>query len=180
MLYYREIFVPTYRENVRAIFGAVMDGSRDEVWFPAPDFHRFPTYGAYALKLQSDNSKEHAVRTLTIDELQIDRPISFFKIDTQGCDLFVLRGARETILRHQMPVLFEYEQEFQSDFGTTFEDYLDFVKSINYRIEEVVDRINYLIVPNSARARWIGDFECRSPLTLTPVADNSVSSDKVP
>jgi FkbM family methyltransferase len=164
-----------YRENVRAIFGAVMDGSRDEVSFPAPDFHRFPTYGAYALKLESDNSKEHAVRTLTIDELQIDRPISFFKIDTQGCDLFVLRGARETILRHQMPILFEYEQEFQSEFGTTFEDYLDFVESINYRIKEVVDRINYLIVPAPGTT-----ILNTLPSPLTPVADDSVSSEASP
>jgi FkbM family methyltransferase len=140
-----------YRENVRAIFGAVMDGSRAEVFFPMPDFHRFPTYGSYAVELEPGASKTCAVKTLAIDELRIDHPISFFKIDTQGSDLFVLRGARETILRHQMPILFEYEQQFQEEFGTTFEDYLDFVKSINYRIKEVVDGINYLIVPDPAR-----------------------------
>jgi FkbM family methyltransferase len=137
-----------YRENVRAIFGAVFDESRAEVSFPEPGLNRFPSYGSYALKLETDESTKHAVRTLTIDDLQIDRPISFFKVDVQGSDLFVLRGARETILRHQMPILFEYEEQFQTEFDTTFEDYLDFVRSINYRIEKVVDGINYLIVPD--------------------------------
>jgi FkbM family methyltransferase len=137
-----------YRENVRAIYGAVLDGSREEVSFPEPGLNRFPSYGSYPLKLKVDESGGHLVKTLTIDELQINRPISFFKIDVQGGDLFVLRGARETILRHQMPILFEYEEQFQKEFGTTFEDYIDFIRSINYRVEEVVDGINYLIVPD--------------------------------
>jgi FkbM family methyltransferase len=140
-----------YRENVRAIFGAVLDGSREEVSFPEPDLQRFPSYGSYALRLETDKAKKYVVKTLTIDDLQIERPISFFKVDVQGSDLFALRGARETILRHRMPILFEYEEQFQSEFGTTFEDYLDFVRSINYRIEKVVDGINYLIAPDRRR-----------------------------
>ena len=140
-----------HRENVRAIFGAAFDESRAEVSFPDPGLNRFPSYGSYALKLETDESTKHTVRTLKIDGLQIDRPISFFKVDVQGSELFVLRGARETILRHQMPILFEYEERFQAEFGTTFEDYLDFVRSINYRIEKVVDGINYLIVPDRDR-----------------------------
>jgi len=140
-----------YRENVRAIFGAVFDGSRAEVSFPEPDLHRFPSYGSYPLRLETDEAKKHVVKTLTIDELEIDRPVSFLKVDVQGSDLFVLRGAKQTILRHQMPILFEYEEQFQADFGTTFEDYLDFIRSINYRIEKVVDGINYLVLPDRRR-----------------------------
>ena len=151
-----------YRENVRAIFGAVLDGSREEVSFPEPGLNRFPSYGSYPLKLKVDESGGQLVKTLTIDELQIDRPISFFKVDVQGSDLFVLRGARETILRHQMPILFEYEERFQAEFGTTFEDYLDFVRSINYRIEKVVDGINYLIVPDRTRA-VLSKASCQAP-----------------
>jgi FkbM family methyltransferase len=156
------------RENIRAVFGAVLDGSRDEVSFPTPAFNRFPSYGSYALTLEAGHSHQNPVKTLTIDELQIDRPISFLKIDTQGCDLFVLRGARETIHRHQMPILFEYEQEFQSEFGTGFEDYIDFVRSINYHIVEVVDRINYLIVPNSKKT-----------ISSTPSPHTSIGSKRV-
>ncbi len=139
-------------ENVRAIFGVVLDGSREEVSLPEPDFKEVPNYGSRTLGLKPDDFKEHAVKTLKIDDLQIERPISFFKVHVQGSDLFALRGARETILRHQMPIIFEYEEQFQSEFGTTFEDYLDFVRSINYRIEKVVDGINYLIVPDRRRS----------------------------
>jgi Methyltransferase FkbM domain len=74
------------------------------------------------------------------------------KVDIQGSDLFALRGAVETIKRHRMPILFEFEQQFQAEFGTSFQDYVDFVNSISYRFEKVVLvprplSINYLIVP---------------------------------
>jgi FkbM family methyltransferase len=136
-----------YLENVRAIFGAVFDASRDEVAFPDPDLNRFPSYGSHSV-LVDPGGQEKMVKTLTIDQFRIDWPISFLKVDVQGADLFVLRGATETIHKHRMPILFEYEEQFQRDFGTTFEDYLDFVRSIDYHIEKVVDGINYLILPN--------------------------------
>jgi FkbM family methyltransferase len=107
-----------YRENVRAIYGAVLDGSREEVSFVEPGLNSLSSYGSYPLKLKVDESRDHLVKTLTIDELQIDRPISFVKVDVQGSDLFVLRGGRETILQHQMPILSEYEGQFQKEFGT--------------------------------------------------------------
>jgi len=39
------------------------------------------------------------------------------------------------------------ELKFQAEFGTSFQDYVDFVNSISYRFEKTVLNINYLIVP---------------------------------
>ena len=86
----------------------------------------------------------------TIDGLNINTPISFMKVDIKGSDLFALRGAVETIKRNRMPIIFEFEQQFQAEFGTSFQDYVDFVDSISYRFEKLVlepESINYLIVP---------------------------------
>jgi hypothetical protein len=77
--------------------------------------------------------------------------VSFFKVDVQGSDLFVLRGAVETIARHKMPIIFEFEDQFQDEFETSFADYGAFIDSISYRVHQVVDRINYLIVPRDMR-----------------------------
>jgi FkbM family methyltransferase len=134
------------RENIRAIYGAVFDSSRKQVSFPQPDLQRFLNYGSYPVNL--DASAGSMVDTLTIDELQIERPISFLKVDIQGSDLYALRGAQKTILRHRMPVLFEFEQQFQNEFETSFQDYVDFVGSIGYKFREVISAINYLIVPD--------------------------------
>jgi Methyltransferase FkbM domain len=73
-----------------------------------------------------------------IDGLNINTPISFMKVDIQGSDLFALRGAVGTVKRHRMPSIFEFEQEFQAEFGTSLQDYVDFVNSIFYRFEKLV------------------------------------------
>jgi FkbM family methyltransferase len=137
------------KENIRAIYAGVFDETRKYVIFPEPDFQRFPSYGAYPVDLNASNGNR--VDTITIDDLKIDRPISFLKVDIQGSDLYALRGARQTILRHRMPILFEFEQQFQEEFGTSFQDYVDFVKSIGYRFSKVVLGINYLILPEEGR-----------------------------
>jgi hypothetical protein len=114
------------------------------MFYPVPDFQRFGSYGSYGL---DPNAKDgRSVDTITIDSLNIQDHISFIKVDVQGSDLFALQGSTETIRRHQMPIIFEYEAQFQEEFHTSLDDYLKFIKAINYKIERVVG-INYLIVP---------------------------------
>ncbi|HMG82761.1 MAG TPA: FkbM family methyltransferase [Ferruginibacter sp.] len=102
---------------------------------------------ASGASVTESNTKGEAVETITIDSLNIQTPISFMKIDVEGSDLFTLQGARETILRNKMPIVFEFLQHVQEDFGTSFNDYVEFVHSINYEFKEVVGFINYVIVP---------------------------------
>jgi hypothetical protein len=71
------------------------------------------------------------------------------KVDVQGSDLFVLQGAVETIQRHKMPILFEYEEQFGEEFNAKWQDYSDFIESISYKIEKTIYNINYLIVPKA-------------------------------
>ena len=44
-----------------------------------------------------------------------------------------MEGARATINKYQPAIIFEYEEQFQDDFKTSFNDYVEFVRSINYR-----------------------------------------------
>jgi FkbM family methyltransferase len=133
--------------NIRAYLAAVYDKDGKEMFFPVQDLKRFTSYGSYGL---DPNAKEgRTIKTLTIDSLNIQDPISFMKIDIQGSDLFALKGAIQTIKKHQMPIIFEFEQQFQKDFNTSFQDYIDFIRSISYRVEEVVNGINYLIIPDA-------------------------------
>ena len=144
-----ELFVKTLAanncHNVTAHLGAVYDRPDQQLFYPVQDFKRFQAYGSYGIDPNATAGR--TVETLTIDGLNIDTPISFMKVDIQGSDLFALRGAVETIKRHRMPILFEFEQQFQAEFGTSFQDYVDFVNSISYRFEKLVLGINYLIVP---------------------------------
>lgn len=132
--------------NVKVVTGAVYHTSNIKLIFPEPDFKRFDAYGSYGIDPTAKTGR--TVETITIDSLQINEHISFIKIDIQGCDLFAMQGAKETILKNKPAIIFEYEEQFQEEFQTSFNDYVDFVISINYRFVKTYMDINYLIVPN--------------------------------
>lgn len=142
------------RTNIMPISKAVYDKSGEVMFYPVPDFKRFSSYGSYGL---DPNAREgRKVETIAIDSLNIQSPISFMKVDVQGSDLFVLRGAVETIRRHQMPIIFEYEEQFQEEFKTSWNDYLKLIELIDYKIERVINNMNYLIVPNKKKSLTVG------------------------
>lgn len=136
-----------HRKNIKAHYNAVYSEDNLELVFPDPDFSEIHTFGSFGLNPSVTNSGGQKVTSITVDSLRIETPISFMKIDIQGADLFALRGAKQTILKHKMPILFEFEQEFQEQFGTSFKEYVDFVDEIGYKFERTVLGINYLIVP---------------------------------
>jgi FkbM family methyltransferase len=133
------------KKNITAHFGAVYNKNNETLYFPIQDFERFGTYGSYGIDYK--NNKGRPVNTLTIDSLNIQEPISFMKVDVQGGDLFALKGAKQTILKHKMPIIFEYEYLFEDELNLCFQDYVDFVKEINYKFSKVINGQNYLIMP---------------------------------
>ncbi len=131
--------------NIKALDGAVYNKSGLVLIFPEPDLAGENPYGSNAINPTLSKGRE--VTTFTIDSLNIAEPVSFMKVDIQGSDLAALQGAKETIMKNRMPIIFEFEQQFQEQFGTTFQDYADFVAEIGYRFDEVYMNINYLILP---------------------------------
>lgn len=135
--------------NIKAFLGAVYDKSGRTVIYPVQDFRRFPSYGAYGLDPKAKSGR--TVHTLAIDDLNIRKHISLMKIDIQGSDIFAMRGAVRTINKYRMPIIFEYEEQFQKEFNTTFQDYIDFVDSIAYKVDKVIYGINYVITPDTKK-----------------------------
>lgn len=131
--------------NIEPICGAVFNEAGKELFFPKQDFERFDAYGSYGIDPNANSGRK--VRSVMVDEITFAKPVSFMKVDVQGSDLFAMQGATETIRKHKMPILFEFEQQFQDEFGTSFQDYVKFVDSIGYRFVEVINQINYLVTP---------------------------------
>lgn len=131
--------------NVKPYYNAVYDRNGETMIFPEPDLVRFSSYGSYGIDPQGTSGIP--VTSVTIDSIDFKQPVSFMKVDIQGSDLFALRGAEQTIRKYRMPVIFEYEEGFQEEFGTSFQDYVNFVHQIGYKFVKTIQEINYLIVP---------------------------------
>lgn len=125
-------------------FGAVHNVAGETLIFPEQNFEEFGSYGSYGIDYNAKKGRE--IKTITIDSLQIEAPIHFMKIDIQGGDLQALQGAVKTIEKNRMPILFEYEYHFEEKFNMCFQDYVDFVQSINYKFHKVVNGHNFLII----------------------------------
>jgi len=133
------------KDRIVPVFGAVHDVANETLFFPVQDFARFETYGSYGIDYNATTGRE--VPSITIDSLDIAQPISFMKVDVQGGDLQAMQGARKTIERNKMPIIFEYEYLFEDDYKLSFQEYVNFVQSVGYKFEKVINGYNYLIVP---------------------------------
>ena len=135
------------KQNVTPVFGAVSNKNGEKVFYPEPHLLRFHSYGSYGINPRATSGRQ--IPTHTIDSLEIQGKVDFMKVDVQGSDLFAMQGAKKLIEKNRMPILFEFEEQFQEEFGTSKQNYMDFVDEIGYRIERVINDINYLIVPDS-------------------------------
>ncbi|MFM7852621.1 MAG: FkbM family methyltransferase [Flammeovirgaceae bacterium] len=133
------------KNNIIPHFGAVHNVDDEILYFPVQDFEKFEAYGSYGIDYNATKGRE--VKSFTIDSLNIQEEISFMKIDIQGGDLQAMQGAIKTIEKNKMPILFEYEYHFEEDYNLSFQDYVDFVQSINYKFHKNINGHNYLVIP---------------------------------
>ena len=137
--------------NVK-VFNCILGNESNRTYIiKKKDLSNFSTWGSNRVEIinqQSKNYNNEEVQTLRIDDLIFKKKISFFKIDVQGFDLEVLKGSKNTILKHKMPIIFEYEEEFEKYYNYTFSDFKNFISEVNYKIETNLDGKNILILPN--------------------------------
>jgi FkbM family methyltransferase len=86
---------------------------------------------SFQLAQQSDSS---AVAAMTIDELHLV-DLAFIKVDTQGSDLRVLRGAKETLKRCRPVIAAEYERELSRNHGASLDDFYSFFNELGYDVK---------------------------------------------
>lgn len=142
--------IETNQAPVTAVFGAVYNKSGETLYLRDINFEKEEQcYGSYGIDCTKHCGV--AVKTVAIDDLNIKEPISFMKLDVQGADLLAMQGAVHTIKKNQMPIVFEYEISAEQFFDTRFQDYVDFMQSINYYFSRVVMPNNFLILPKKTK-----------------------------
>jgi FkbM family methyltransferase len=131
--------------NVSFFNEAVWNTSGEMLPYQIPN-GRFEGYGSYGIH-PSESSTCQLVRSTAIDDYRPYRQVSLMKVDVQGSDLRAMQGARKTVERYRMPIIFEFEDLFCEEFGTCLDDYLGFVHEIGYEVTKIIRGVNYLIEP---------------------------------
>jgi FkbM family methyltransferase len=140
----RNVILNQVDHVVKIINKPVWDSIGVELPFPEPDFVRFGSWGSYGVSPEDVHGRR--LPSTTIDDELFGHSVSVIKIDVQGSDLRALKGAVKTISKNKPMLIFEFTQDFVSTFHDTFQDYIDFIHSIDYYFSEVIDS-NYLCLP---------------------------------
>lgn len=96
-----------------------------------------------------------SARVTTIDDecdaRQINR-VDLIKVDTDGHEYWVLRGAARTLERYRPFIIFEVGMYLMKERGVTFEEYVDYLTPLGYRL---VNSKNGRVVTRQDYARHI-------------------------
>ena len=77
------------------------------------------------------------IAMITLDSLNLD-VVDFVKIDCEGFELFVLRGARETLERCRPTVIVEQKPGKGPQFGLGETDAVKFLQELGYTVRRVI------------------------------------------
>jgi FkbM family methyltransferase len=78
------------------------------------------------------------VPAIALDDMALEN-VALIKIDAQGADLRVLRGAEATIRRCRPTILFEWERDLSQQHGSVLEDYTAFFDGLGYGLAILQD-----------------------------------------
>ena len=127
-----------------------------------------PRINAYSSwKVDGSNADKHplhggviksaeSIPAITLDEFCLKNQVEnveFIKIDTDGHEFQVLRGARQTLGQHRPYVIFEIGLYLLREHGITFDQYYDFLSFFGYR----------LYTTKTGREITLKNFETRIP-----------------
>lgn len=173
--------VANQRQNIRAFLGVVFDGSRQRVGFPRREYLRFPSYSTQRVDLSRPGMGE--VECFSIDDLSVEAPISLLYVHTQGSELAILKGACETISRHRMPILLDFDEELHADLGYTRADFDRFLADANYEIVQTAQSYTHLAFPKEwspTRSPSVGQLHAPRSLDQTARAAPNVRLTSAP
>jgi FkbM family methyltransferase len=137
--------------NVVQVAAAAVDG--EVVTLNRPEDEDSNKARASLIRHMYLTGKSQSVRTVTIDNAANGREIDFIKIDVEGAEIDVLRGATETIDRCRPTIVFEYSSDHVKEGMSP----IVFLQEIGYSLQEI----------RNVRNRVTG----RGHLSVTPLID---------
>jgi FkbM family methyltransferase len=110
--------------NVHCLQKCLGDGSETTLLVPVLDVNKVNNWGGLAL---GSRTAGEPVEVITVDSLNLPN-CHFLKVDVEGMELQVLRGAEKTIKRYR-PVIYTEADRIEKN-GALF----DYLRSLDYRL----------------------------------------------
>jgi FkbM family methyltransferase len=104
------------------------------------DFERYWNSGSLCLEpVTGSDPVPYRMTAKTLDSFDFQE-LTLLKVDAQGCDLRILKGAQNTIKRCRPSILFEFEPQPAWVLGEVVEDYHSFLKAQHYEVTLVYEQ----------------------------------------
>jgi FkbM family methyltransferase len=126
--------------NMEIHHWAVMDESK-EVFLSLPTSH--PVLGNSSV--YGSNIEGYPAWAITLDDF-IQEAVSFIKIDVEGAELDVLRGAERILRNDKPPVMVELKNEHQRRANRTTIEVFDYMTSIGYNKHELYTSKDFVFI----------------------------------
>lgn len=135
---YRDCILPNifYNKTYNIIpYNCALGNCRNLVSFTKPALYGykkdFLNYGQVSTKIIPEEN-DVKVLCFPLDDI-INEKIKLIKIDVQGMELEVLKGAKNLILKYNPYIIIELEW-YIKDYNSSNEDIINFLKELNYEI----------------------------------------------
>ncbi len=123
--------------NIKIITAGVSDLEGDTLFYLCED----DAYNSLGENPMQKIIKEEMIKVITLDEFcrreNITR-VNIIKIDTEGADYLVLKGAKNILSKKSAPIIFcEYNRYTQVNKRFKLKDMLDFLINLDYQVYEL-------------------------------------------
>jgi FkbM family methyltransferase len=137
--------------NVQVFNNAVGD-TNEHVFIPEPNTASNETINHGDTSI-TKNENGQRVKMVVIDSLNLPT-INFIKLDVQGCELPVLKGAKSKILKDKPVIIVEIEDFQLAKFGYTPQELISFIKKdLEYDMYQMITKYpaDFLCVPKNSK-----------------------------
>jgi len=121
--------------------------------------------GKIYMDVHEENSGSTKVVEAGTDDMAVDvkkldtlglKDVHFIKMDAEGYEIEILKGAKDTILSNRPVMMIEVKANQLQKFGYVQKDLRLKMKEYNYRMENVINN-DYLFIPNDLFHRYSTD-----------------------
>jgi FkbM family methyltransferase len=113
------------------------------------------------IHVNEEHELYHTIKSIRIDDLGIEKPVHFIKMDIQGCELKCLEGMKQILDTSHPYLVIELEDIHLSMFNTSARDIIEYLIPMGYMpfLIESSYPSDYLFVHSSNLESFLKDYD---------------------